>query len=381
MKIGVVSGIFHPEPGGVATYLHHLLPHFVAVGHEVRLLTYGESTQDDYGYTVRRISRRGGRLRRFAHFTRESLALAQWADVLYVVGYALPLPLMRLFTRRIVLRVVADAAWEYADRNKHTTLDVQQYQSAKLPPLLEAYRRYYHFAVRRADAIIMPSEHVARLVRGWGVPPHKLHVIYNAVPDPGLSDTPRESLRRELGLPLDVPLLVSIARLTPVKGVDVALTALPMIGHDAKLIIVGDGPQQAALEAMAPAGRALFVGHQDHDQALRYLRAADVFVLSSRTEGLSHVLLEALAVRTPAVATRVGGNPEVLIHDQDGLLVPPEDPRALADAINRLLDHPDEAARLSRAGAYRSIDFSWPRTVAGTLAVLETVARRGASPL
>jgi glycosyltransferase involved in cell wall biosynthesis len=114
----------------------------------------------------------------------------------------------------------------------------------------------------------------------------------------------------------------------------------------------------------------MFVGRQEHEAVLRYVRAADVFVLSSRTEGLSHVLLETLSVGTPAVATRVGGNPEVLTDDVNGLLIPSEDPAALAAAIQRLITDPALAARLAEAGRVRSADFSWDATVSQTLTVI-----------
>jgi glycosyltransferase involved in cell wall biosynthesis len=370
MKIGVLSGIFHPELGGFSTYLQEVLPYLQAHGHHVRVLTYGESTQNDYGYPVTRISRKGGRVQRFATLTREAVTLARESDVLFVIGYALPLPVLRPFARRIVLRVVADASWEQADRTGQTPLSVEAYQTARLPLKLATLRSYYRYAVRHADTIVMPSQHVARLVQGWGVPPHKLNVIYNSVADPNLHEHDPRALRQELGLPLDVPLLVSIARLTPVKGVDVALAALPNIGHDAKLVIVGDGPQQAELEALAPRDRVLFVGHQEHDDAMRYLRAADVFVLSSRTEGLSHVLLEAQIVGTPCVATSVGGNPEIVTDGENGLLVPSDSPQALADAVNRLLANPAQAAQMSAEGRKRSESFSVARMLSETLALL-----------
>lgn len=371
MKIGVLTGIFHPELGGFSTYLQELLPYLQAHGHQVRVLTYGESTQNDYGYPVKRISRKAGRVRRFMTLTREAVMLARESDVLFVVGYALPLPMLRPFARRIVLRVVADASWERADRSGQTTLTVEAYQNARLPLKLAARRTYYRYAVRHADSIVMPSQHVARLVRGWGVPQHKLNVIYNSVADPNLHDENPRALRQALGLPQDMPLLVSIARLTPVKGVDVALAALPYIGHDAKLVIVGDGPQQAALESFAPRDRVIFVGHQEHAAAMRYLRAADVFVLSSRTEGLSHVLLEAQIVGIPCVATIVGGNPEIVTDGENGLLVPSESPQALAESVNRLLAHPEWASQLAQEGRRRSSAFSITRMLSETLAVIE----------
>lgn len=373
MNIGVLTGTFHPESGGPPTYLYYLLPRLQAEGHTIRLLTFGEPTPEDhsYGYSVTRISRRQNRLaRQWAH-TRALLKLARQSDVLFVMGYVMPLPLLRVFFhKRISTKIVSDWSWEFANRNRLVALDVNVYQTAKLPRQLALFRAYYRYAVRRADAVIAPSSHVAGLVGGWGVPAQKIHVIYNAIPDSGLSETDRGVLRGELGLPPERPVLVSVARLAPVKGVDVMIRALPAI-PDAVFVVVGDGPSQADLEALAAsvgvADRVLFVGRQEHEAVMRYIRAADVFVLSSRTEGLSHVLLETLLVGTPAVATRVGGNPEVLTDAVNGLLIPPEDPDALAAAIRRLIDDPALAARLAEAGLSRSADFSWDATVRQTL--------------
>lgn len=374
-RIGVVSGVFHPESGGFSTNLYHLLPALKAQGHAVRLLTYGEPYDHDYGYPVIRISRRGGRLARTWAFLRALWALARWADRLFVMGYVLPLPLLRPFTRKpIITKIVADYSWEYADRNGLTTLDVVAWQTARLPLRLDLMRRYYRLAVRCSSLIYTPSEHVARLVRGWGVPADRVQVIYNAIPDSGLYGVDRAVLRAELRLPHGVPVLVSIARLTPVKGVDVALDALPHLPPDCHFVVVGDGPQEAELRAQAAAlgvaDRVHFVGRQLHDDALRYLRAGDVFVLSSRTEGLSHVLLEAINTGTPAVASRVGGNPEIITDGVDGLLVPPDDPPALASAIRRLLDDPAFAERIAQAGYARSAAFSWQTTQCQSVALI-----------
>ncbi len=369
MRLGVLTGTFHPESGGVSTYLYHLLPLLQASGHEVRVVTYGDAPPSDYGYSVRRISRTTGRLGRFLRFIVQGVRLARWSDTLFVPGYLFPLLIIRLFWRgRVVAKIVSDHSWEFADRNTLTTLDVNTFQTAPLPWKLRLYRALYLRAARAPDAIIVPSEHVARLVRGWGVPPQRVHVIYNAIPDPGLIGIERAALRHELGLP-PAYLLVSVARLTPVKGVDVALEALKLL-PDCVFVVVGDGEQQDELEKRAPRGRVHFVGRKPHDVTLRFIRAADVFVLSSRTEGLSHVLLEALAVGTPAVATRVGGNPEILTHEVDGLLVPSEDPAALATAIERYRADPGFAARVAAAARVRSAAFSWDHLVERTVSVL-----------
>jgi glycosyltransferase involved in cell wall biosynthesis len=372
MKIGILTGTFHPEPGGPPTYLYHLLPALQARGHQVRVLTYGEPHEHPYGYSVTRISRRTLIPMRLLQYIRAAIEFVRWADVLYVQGYTIPLLALRPFIRgRIVAKVVSDFSWEYARRHHLTDLDVVAFQSAPHSAKVRLLRFAYQRATRLAEAIIVPSDHVAGLIRGWGIPAERIHVVHNAIPESDLEHVDRETLRKELGLTQERRILVSVGRLTAVKGFDVAIRALAEL-PDCQLVIVGEGEQRAELEALAApyAERVTFVGRQPHDLALRYMRAADVFVLSSYTEGLSHVLLEALSVGTPAVATAVGGNSEILTDDMNGLLVLSGSPAALAAAIRRIIDQSYLSNKLVQAGLARSQDFSWEATVARTEAIL-----------
>ena len=123
----------------------------------------------------------------------------------------------------------------------------------------------------------------------------------------------------------------------------------------ATLVVVGDGPLRPALEARAQElglnGSVRFLGAVP--QAARLIPHFDVFVLSSVWEGMSNSLLEAMAAGRPVVATRVGGNPEVVVDGETGLLVPPRDARALADATVRLLRDRELARRFGDAGRRR----------------------------
>lgn len=372
MKIGILSGTFHPEVGGPPTYLLALLPDLQRRGHEIRVLCYGDAPPHDYGYPVQRISRRASVPLRLVAYLRAALELTRWCDVLYVQGYVFPLLLLKpLFRKRVVTKVVGDFSWEYARRHGLTELDVTAFQSAPHSLKLRLLRAVYHAALRLSDAVIGPSEHIASLVRAWGVPPERIHIVHNAIPDSGLRQVERAALRYELGLPVDQPLLAWVGRLINIKGPEVAIAALAHV-PDAVLVMVGEGGLRAELETQAATypGRVRFTGPQDHDQVLKLIRAADVFVLSSYTEGLSHVLLESLSVGTPAVATAVGGNPEVLTDGVNGLLVPPGSPTDLAAAIRRLLHDPELNARLTAGALRRGEDFSWSRTVERTEALL-----------
>lgn len=368
MNIGVLTGTFHPEPGGPPTYLYHLLPELKAGGHEIRVVTYGEANPEDYGYLVERITRKQPIPRRLWHFTRVALRLCAWADVLFVSGYTIPLLLLRpLYHRRIIAKVVSDYSWEFARRHHLTELEVVPFQAARHGWEVRLLRWIYHRTVSLADAVIVPSQHVQRLVLGWGIPPERVHLIYNGIPDDGLIKITRADLRRELGLPADSFLAATVGRLTPVKGVDVAIRAMMQI-PGCHLVIVGDGEQRNELESLAAPirERVHFAGRQNPDIAMKYLRAADVLILSSHTEGLPHVLLEAFIVGTPAVATNVGGTGEVMQHEVNGLLVPPNAPEALAQAVERIQTEPELVKYLITNGLKRVADFRWETTVTQT---------------
>jgi glycosyltransferase involved in cell wall biosynthesis len=375
MKLGILCGTFHPEPGGIGTYLQHFLPEVQARGHEVRLLTFGEPRPEDahYGYPVERITRAQALPMRLARYFRRAQQVARWSDRLFVFDFAaLAIPAVKLVARRpIITKVVSDWSWEMADRRGYTQLGVVAFQSSAKHPIVRLSRGWYTHAIRQANQVIVPSRHVGRLASGWGVKSERLHVIHNAIPDPdpALIAHDRLALRAELGVTGDAPLIVSVGRLTPVKGVDVMLRALPDI-PDARFVVVGDGPQRAELEALDSTGRVTFVGRQAHADVLRWLRAADVYVLSSHTEGLSHTLLEAIAVGTPAIASAVGGNPEVITDNVNGLLIPSDNPAALTQAVLRVLNDKILAERLGAAGLTRSQAFRWDAEVQQTLAVL-----------
>jgi glycosyltransferase involved in cell wall biosynthesis len=156
------------------------------------------------------------------------------------------------------------------------------------------------------------------------------------------------------------PHLLCLGRLVSAKGFDTALTALAMLAGrfpELRLTIAGDGPERPELEAQAAAlgldGRVTFAGWVDPDRVPELLRAAGVVVMPSRREGLPVAAVEAAAMARPIVASRVGGLPELIEHECSGLLVEPEDPRGVADAVAYLLEHPAEAARLGRAARAR----------------------------
>lgn len=212
----------------------------------------------------------------------------------------------------------------------------------------------------RADAITVVSENLkARILAHPGVDPAKIHVIPNGI-----------DLRfwRPAGMPTEAgspaPTIVAVGRLEHVKGFDILLQAMARLRRTipaARLCIIGDGILAADLAGqirdLGLAGAVELPGALGRDCVRRRLRDAAVLAMPSRSEGMPLALLEALACGVPVVATGVGGVPEVLT-DGTGLLVPPEVPEAMADALARVLQDPDLAERLGQAGRQRAQDFS-----------------------
>ena len=213
-----------------------------------------------------------------------------------------------------------------------------------------AQRVLAEIAVRVADRIIVNAE----LLRPSGAAGRRTDVIPSGVDTDVFRPTAgRDEAKRRLGLPPERPVIGTVGRLEPRKGTATllaAFAALRAAGRDAALVVVGDGPLRADLEREAErlgiAADVLFLG--DRADVLGVLAALDVFVLPSRTEGMSNALLEAMAAAHPVVATAVGGTPEVVSDGASGLLVPADDPAAMTRAIERVLD---DAALATTLGA------------------------------
>ncbi len=219
------------------------------------------------------------------------------------------------------------------------------------------------FACRLADRIIANSEAVRDWLLSLGVDGDKIQVIPNGVDIAAAALERRDfPIRRELGVDPNVPVVAVVCRLNPGKGLEDFLEAAVRVRQrypSARFLIVGDSrvnpAYKTALEDLC--GRlnlkhtVIFTGER-HD-VQRLLPEVNVSVLPSLSEGLSNSVLEAMAARLPVVATRVGGNPEIVENEKTGLLVPPRDAEALSNAIIRILESPDLAKRFGEAGRER----------------------------
>ena len=207
------------------------------------------------------------------------------------------------------------------------------------------------------------------LSRVDGFAGRRIQVIENGIELDRYGNGDRLLLRKRLGLALDRHYVINVARFHPVKDHAMLLRAFALLAAgrpDVDLLLVGDGPLQAELEKLVQTlkitGRVHFLGIRSNVPDL--LQAADLFALTSVSEAASLTLLEAMASGLPVVVTDVGGNPEIVRHEQEGLLVPRGDATATAAACRRLLDDPREAATMGAAGRARVEErYQLPRTI------------------
>jgi len=213
--------------------------------------------------------------------------------------------------------------------------------------------RLLRIASRKATVVTGVSEAVRRHLLDHGLSARRVVAIPNGI-DVETVARAEPVAPDQLGLPEDSRVLLFVGRLTHQKGLDVLLNAFSMISAEvpaAHLLVAGDGEDRQELEHLAErlglGRRVRFLGRRDDVPGL--LKAAETVVLPSRWEGLSLVLLEAMAVGRPVVAARVEGHEEVLTDGETGLLVEPQSPEALASALRRLLSDASLAARLGGA--------------------------------
>jgi glycosyltransferase involved in cell wall biosynthesis len=179
----------------------------------------------------------------------------------------------------------------------------------------------------------------------------------------------------------DHPIIAAVGNLRSVKGHDVLIRAISRLQDrypELKLYIAGEGPERQALEQLANRlglqDRVAFLGWCEQKEVQEMLQKASVFAMPSRNEGFGLALVEAMAAGLPVVASRVGGIPNLVDHERSGLLVPPEDPDALSESIDRVLSDDAFTAQLRAQARTRAQDFSWNQAVEKYEEVFERLA-------
>lgn len=298
-----------------------------------------------------------------------------------------PRPLRRLIQQRqpaLVLSTITDAnvVAALAARGLPLRLILRETNSHRTSGDLGWMRRCLAgWAYRRADAVVALSEGVrCELLDDYHLDGSRVHTIHNPVRVDDFREaaaTARQQPSPALG---EGPLILAVGRLTRQKGFDVLMRAFACLKHaPSRLAILGDGADREPLlrlgSELGVSDRLIMPGFVA--DLAPWLAHAALFVLSSRWEGFGHVLVEAMASDVPVIATRCPHGPADILRDnRTGVLVPPEEPAALATAMGQLLDDYESAKRLSKAAQSAVGKFSAPRIAGKYIRLFETLVQK-----
>lgn len=364
----IATGLFPPDIGGPATYSKLLVDELPRRGFRVRVVSFGR---------VRHLPK----LVRHVVYGITLLKQARYADSMLAldpVSVGVPAVLVaRVLRKKLFMKIVGDYAWEQGTARFGVAELLDDFLKKKYKWRVELLRKIERWSAKSARAIIVPSFYLKKVIEQWGVSGSRIAVIPNACESSSL-EISREDAWKTLAL--NGRVILSVGRLVPWKGfgalIEVVARLVPEI-PDISLVIIGSGPEQEHIEAtirkFRMEGRVLLAGNLAHDKVLMYLKAGDLFVLNTGYEGFSHTLLEAMAQEIPVITTRIGGNPEIISHQKNGILVGYNDKEGLKEAVKEVLRMDGESrTRLIKEAAATARGFNKERTIKELIEVIET---------
>ncbi len=332
MKLVVATPLYPPEIGGPATYVRELERGLPERGIEVSVVKFSE---------VRHLPKL---VRHYAYYRQVRAALKSADAVLALDPVSVGYPAYhaaRSLKKPLLVKIVGDYAWEQGVQRfgVRQTLD----DFVRTPQIHTRVRMLQKIQTRVAQhalRVIVPSHYLKKIVSAWAIPPERCMVIYNGIELPSAIPT-FERKEEEF-------LIVSAGRRVPWKGFE----AIEWVAknHGGWRVHIASGVSR--------------------EEALGWVRTADVFVLNSAYEGFPHALIEAMMLGTPIVATDIEAHREILVHGETGLLVPLNDGVALERALGEIERDPAGARARARAAQERAEDFSLARMLDATAAVL-----------
>jgi len=411
LKVLIATGIFPPDIGGPATYVEALCEELPKQGCEVKVVTYGEKKfsisnfQFSNPIVSRSLSRKkrgsGGRdksqisnlkfqipvyciarnqniLFRYFKYFWQVWKLIPWADVVYVQGpvsEGLPSVLAcKARGKEYILKIVGDYAWEQGRQRFGVKDLLGDFQNKKYCWQVELMRQVQRIVARKARIIITPSQYLKNIVKQWNIDDEKIKVIYNSIKgvDSILSKAEAKS---KIGLSGFV--ILSVGRFVTWKGFGLLIELMPellKINPEFKLVIIGDGPERKNLEFKIKnfklSDKVKLIGSVEQKRLWQYMQIADIFVLNTGYEGLSHVIIEAMQFRLPVATTNIGGNPEIVQHGKTGLLFEYNNKQEIKNAILLLWRDKDKRKNLIENAEKNLNKFNKQTMLSNTIQVL-----------
>ena len=369
-KILIATGLYPPNIGGPATYTKMLEDHLPQHGFTLTVAQYG---------WVRRYPK----LLRHIAFAWKVYRQSVDCDAIYAldpVSVGVPVLIAATLRRKkFLLRVPGDYAWEQGQLRFGVTDRLHDFIQKRYSYGIRTSILCWveSFVAKRAFSVVVPSAYLVFVMEQWGVNTEKVTPIYSALFPLPVSES-KESIRAQLGY--NGTVLVSAGRMVPNKGflplIDM-VAALAPAHPDLSLVIIGDGPERETIEAriqtLGIAERVRLPGSMSKKALGASIRGADLFVLNTAHEGMSHQLLEVMDLGVPIVTTDVGGNPELITDGVHGRLVPYGDHAALQEAVTACIQDTASCATYVSAAHEKTKSFAKETLVSALAAHLKHV--------
>ena len=354
-KILIATPLYAPDIGGPATYvkiLERLLPQ-----HNVSVAVV------PFGTTIRL-----PKIIRHILFGYHVYKAGKKADVIYAldpISVGIPSAIVaHILKKKFFVRIAGDYAWEQGVQRfkvkDHLDIFSKKNDDYLIPVLL--LKRLQKAVAQKAEKVVVPSEYFRGVIENWGIESKKIKVIHSVAEE--IPFQGRKADLRKL-LMFDGKIVASAGRLVSWKGFEALIAITPRLVEkysSFKLLIAGDGPQMEKLSKMVRSKKlddhVALTGTLERDVLFKYIRVADAFVLNTNYEGLSHQLLEVMAIGTPIVATNVGGNTELIDDKKNGLLVRFNNKKELYESVVSVLDNQNLSEKLVRNAKAKLKTFS-----------------------
>ncbi|MFZ2769806.1 MAG: glycosyltransferase family 4 protein [Minisyncoccia bacterium] len=380
MKIVIATPIYPPEIGGPATYTKELCER-LHDQHEITVVAYTDVREAFPKTTLISISKQRPILTRLIKYFLAVYKASREADLIYVqnaMAAGLPVALASMIRNKpFVLKFVGDEAWERATQHRLTEKKLEDFLSApEGGSKIKFMMMIQGFVLRRASVVTTPSAYLLEeLKKTYGVKNERAIVNYNAAEETEVLPFEAIKIKHQIA---------TTARLVAWKGIDGMIRALKIVKEkfpDAKLVVAGDGPELENLKKLKSElgldDAVELLGKVSRAETWQLRKRSEIYVLNSTYEGLPHTVLTSFAANIPTIATDIPGTNEALYHEKTGLLVKPNNPQGLAEAIERLFNDPVYAQKLAEQGnVLLKEKFSWEAHIKNLNTIFKSVVSK-----
>lgn len=382
-RILFTAGIFPPALGGPGTVLVNLIPKLIDQGYNCSVSTFGQDDKVDRGYPIFRTLLSTPQPAKTWAVFKQIYTLAKKHDIIYTLDtYTHGLSSLlaaKILGKPLILRFTGDSAWETAFNHGLTRDDVVTFQKKYYGPGLAVRKWFKNRICHGADRIITDCQFLKNLLGVVGIKTDKITVINNATkPLPELDGFNAQSFKTESNL--GDKIIFTQSRLVPWKGIKALIEIMPDILREfpnTSLVIMGDGPQEDVLKSLTKEKglekNVKFLGKVVDKRAKKEIyNITDVFVLNTFYEGMSNVLLEAMAAGCAVITTRAGGNEE-FVNSENGILVDYDNNQQIRESVLKLLSNPELSSKLGAKAKKTASLYTWDNLAAKNTKLIDEI--------